>query len=338
MPKEVRWQMLNKWKKAGALFPMEDCVTVWKLILASYIGFLLVWAFGFKATSSISVSAIMTLPYGTTVTNTRSYVRKRMLAQVIGVLVAYPLYLFVNWVPNFPASQKLALPMTLSLLITAMINRAFHLKIADITMLMPGYLVILMTPGYDLYPLMRPIYVLLGVILGYALNVWFFAPNYGKIIDEQLEKAGERLERIMNSFDGTTLDESQKADLQAASACVKTVNDYLPRLKQDLYSCKKYRPYLQRLPAIEQEVAADEAVICILCDELPQGEDAFAQDYQAALRSLFDSHQQLLRGEAPEHREIVCPAGSSPAHAAPVARLLKYMETLFCGDVPAVPL
>ena len=228
--------------------------------------------------------------------------------------------------------------MTLSLLITAMINRAFHLKIADITMLMPGYLVILMTPGYDLYPLMRPIYVLLGVILGYALNVWFFAPNYGKIIDEQLEKAGERLERIMNSFDGTTLDESQKADLQAASACVKTVNDYLPRLKQDLHSCKKYRPYLQRLPAIEQEVAADEAVICILCDELPQGEDAFAQDYQAALRSLFDSHQQLLRGEAPEHREIVCPAGSSPAHAAPVARLLKYMETLFCGDVPAVPL
>ena len=62
MPKEVRWQMLNKWKKAGALFPMEDCVTVWKLILASYIGFLLVWAFGFKATSSISVSAIMTMP------------------------------------------------------------------------------------------------------------------------------------------------------------------------------------------------------------------------------------------------------------------------------------
>ena len=68
------------------------------------------------------------------------------------------------------------------------------------------------------------------------------------------------------------------------------------------------------------------------------GEDAFAQDYQAALRSLFDSHQQLLRGEAQGHREIVCPAGSSPAHAAPVARLLKYMETLFCGDVPAVPL
>ena len=330
--------MLKTRKKAGALFPLTDCVTVWKLVIASYIGFLLVWVFGFKATSSISVSAIMTLPYGTTVTNTRSYVRKRMLAQVIGVLVAYPLYLFVNWAPNFPESQKLALPMTLSLIITALINRGLHLKIADITMLIPGYLVILMTPGYDLYPVMRPIYVLLGVILGYALNVWFFAPNYGKIIDEQLEQVRERLACIMSSYDGTALGEAQQTDLQAASTCLKTVNDYLPRLKQDLHTCKKYRPYLQRLPAIEQEVAADEAVICILCGELPRGEDSFAQDYQAALRSLFDRHQRLLRGEATEGGEIICPTGSSPAHAAPVARLLAYMETLFCGEIPAVPL
>ena len=56
------------------------------------------------------------------------------------------------------------------------------------------------------------------------------------------------------------------------------------------------------------------------------------------LLALFIGPILFLRGEAPEHREIVCPAGSSPAHAAPVARLLKYMETLFCGDVPAVPL
>ena len=46
----------------GALFPLEDRVTVWRLIIASYVGFLLVWALDFHATSSISISAIMTAP------------------------------------------------------------------------------------------------------------------------------------------------------------------------------------------------------------------------------------------------------------------------------------
>ena len=36
--------MGKKWKAAGALFPLEDRVTVWRLIIASYVGFLLVWA------------------------------------------------------------------------------------------------------------------------------------------------------------------------------------------------------------------------------------------------------------------------------------------------------
>ena len=330
--------MHNDRKKAGAMFPLEDRVTVWKLIIASYVGFVLVWLFGFRATSSISVSAIMTLPYGTTVTNTRSYVRKRMLAQVIGVIVAYPLYVFFNWVPYLHDSQRMALPMTLSLIITALINRGLHLKIADITMLMPGYLVILMTPGYDLYPIMRPIYVLLGVILGYGLNVWFFAPNYGKIIDEQLDRAGEKLEAVMTGYDGSALSELQKADLKEASQCLELVTEYLPRLKQDLPSCKKYAPYAQKLPYLEQRLAADEAGICVLCEEIPQGEEAFFLEYKQALRALFDSHQKLLRGEELDRKEIPCPAGPTPAHAAPVAKLLHYMQVLFCSDVPAVPL
>lgn len=328
-------QMGKKWKAAGALFPLKDRVTVWRLIIASYVGFLLVWALDFHATSSISISAIMTLPYGATVTNTKSYVRKRMLAQIIGVLVAYPLYLFFNWVPHLHASQRLALPMTLSLIITTLINRGLRLNIADITMLMPGYLVILMTPGYDLYPLMRPIYVLLGVVLGYGLNVWFFAPNYGRIIDELPDKAGERLARVMDGYDGGAPDPSREADLDEATQCLKTANDYLPRLKQDLRTCKKYRPYLQRLPSIEQRIAADEAAISVLRGGLPGGEDRFARDYQTALSALFDRHQQLLRGETPEPREIACPIGSVPAHAAPAARLLRYMEALFCGPVPS---
>ena len=169
--------MLKRWKRKNNLFLLKDRVTLTKLALASYIGFFLVWALGFQATASISVSAIMTIPHGSTVSRTSTYIRKRMLAQVIGVAVAYPLYLWFRWVPWLHDSQRLALPMTLSLLITAAINRKLRLNIADITMLMPGYLVILMTPGYELYPLMRPVYVLLGVLIGYGLNVVLFAPD-----------------------------------------------------------------------------------------------------------------------------------------------------------------
>lgn len=330
--------MIKKWKEAGALFPMEDCVTLWKLIIASYVGFLLVWVFGFNATSSISVSAIMTLPYGTTVTNTRSYVRKRMLAQIIGVIVAYPLYLFFRWLPYLHDSQRLALPMTLSLIITALINRGLHLKIADITMLIPGYLVILMTPGYDLYPIMRPIYVLLGILLGYALNVWFFAPNYGKIIDQQLVRAGAILEPLMSEYDGAALTQDQRASLQEAASCLKVVETSLPRLKQDLHRCKKYKPYISKFPYLEQRLTSDQAAILLMLESLPQGEDTFAQGYRQALQALFDSHQQLLHGQAPQKKEIVCPSGAGPSHAAPLARLVHYMETLFCGDIPVVPL
>lgn len=330
--------MIKKWKEAGALFPLEDCVTLWKLVIASYVGFLLVWAFGFNATSSISVSAIMTLPYGSTVTNTRSYVRKRMLAQIIGVMVAYPLYLFFRWLPYLHDSQRMALPMTISLILTALINRGFHLKIADITMLIPGYLVILMTPGYDLYPIMRPIYVLLGILLGYALNVWFFAPNYGKIIDQQLERAGALLEPMMSEYDGGELTQAQRASLQEAASCLNVAETALPLLKQDLHRCKKYESYIPRLPYLEQRLTADQAVVLLLLESIPQGEDAFAQGYRQALQALFDSHQQLLHGQTPQKKEIICPASARPSHAAPLARLVHYMETLFCADIPVIPM
>lgn len=89
-----------------ASFPLSDRARVLKLVIASYVGFLLVYLFGFKATSSISVSALMTLPYGTGVRNTRTYVKKRFLAQIIGVAVAYPLYLFFLWAEFIPESQR----------------------------------------------------------------------------------------------------------------------------------------------------------------------------------------------------------------------------------------
>ena len=188
--------MLKKWRQKNSRFFLKDRATLTKLALASYMGFFLVWALGFQATASISISAIMTIPHGSTASRTSAYIRKRMLAQIIGVAVAYPLYLWFQWVPWLHDSQRLALPMTLSLLITAAINRKLRLKIADITMLMPGYLVILMTPGYELYPLMRPVYVLLGVLIGYGLNVVLFAPDYGILVENSLEEIQEQLCQI----------------------------------------------------------------------------------------------------------------------------------------------
>ena len=322
--------MTRKRNGADPLFPLGDRATLIKLTIASYLGFLLVWVFGFKATAGISISAIMTLPYGSTVTNTRSYVGKRMLAQVVGVAVAYPLYLFFNWVPRLHASQRMALPMTLSLLITALINRKLRWKIPDITMLIPGYLVILMTPGYDLYPIMRPIYVLLGITIGYGLNVFLFAPHYGRIVEDALRQAETSLCQSMEDYRSGTPIDGAHAHIQTAEQQLELVRTCLPRLKQDGPRCKKYASYLEQIPGMERRFLADEALMLMLRQGTPQGDNSFAQAYDEALQRLFDSHQALLRGEEPSHSPVTCPVGAEPGHIPPMARLLNNMERLLC--------
>lgn len=334
--RKVHHEVLEKFKNRSVLFPLSDQVTLWKLIVASYIGFLLVALFGFRATSSISVSAIMTIPYGSTVSNTRVYIRKRMLAQVIGVIVAYPLYCFFLWAEFVPVSQRMALPMTLSLVITAFINRKFKLKIADITMLIPGYLVILMTPGYSLYPVMRPIYVLLGIFIGYALNVFFFAPHYGKIIDAQLHTVRTHLQPIMNGGPTGMLTPAQREELNLAAEALQKAVEYMPRLKQDLHQCKKYQDYINRMEYLEQRFLADEAAIYILREAMPLEDNQFAQEYQGVLQELFSHHEALFLEEVPDSKELTCPLLASPHHVFALAGLVRYIGALSCSTATPV--
>ena len=310
-------------------FPLDDRARLLKLLVASYVGFMIMYLCGFRATSSISVSAIMTLPYGNSVTNTREYVKKRMLAQVIGVAVTYPIYLiFFIWaVDVIPPSQKWALSMTLSLAITAFINRKCKLKIADITMLIPGYLVLLMTPGYSLYPVMRPIYVLLGIAIGYVLNVRFFSPHYGKIVDQQLEEARRHLEPLLVSgrrepVPGETL--------SLVTAALDGVDTHLQFLKQDMQRCAKYRPYVDRLPRMEGQVEAARAAVTALrylADTQGLSPD-FLEIYLAALSDCAQAHLSLLEGQPRMAVEPVLPSTADHREIRALACLLEYSAVL----------
>lgn len=311
--------MLKKWKRKSNLLFLKDKITLTKLVLASYIGFFLVWALGFQATASISVSAIMTIPHGSTISRTSTYIRKRMLAQIIGVAVAYPLYLWFRWVPWLHDSQRLALPMTLSLLITAAINRKLRLNIADITMLMPGYLVILMTPGYELYPLMRPVYVLLGVLIGYGLNVGLFAPDYGILVEDSLKELQERLCPLMEQT--LPLSQVQQTDLLQAAAQLKNTKTYLIYLREDK---KRYAAYESRLARFEAHLGAWEAVSGVLQVDLPEGDC----DYYRTVQRLFEQHRGILDGKSAALEELAYPSGQMLSHGVPLARLICYAQAL----------
>lgn len=332
--KEERDMPKSDWR--DALFPLSDKARVIKLIIASYVGFLLVYLLGLRATSTISVSAIMTLPYGTTVNSTRVYARKRILAQLIGVAVAYPLYLFFEWAEFIPASQHLALPMTLSLIITAWINRRFKLKIPDITMLIPGYLVLLMTPGYYLYPLMRPINVVLGILIAYILNCWFLAPDYGKIVDRYLAQAADCLRPIMEGFEGKSLGEAELAALAKAEELAGHAEEALTHLNTDLKACKKYRADAARVPLLEQRITADRTAAAALrmatAADLPP---VLRQYCHETLNELFRRHRDLFDGESGAGISFNFPAADDPDGIVVLAHLIAYMKALSCTvEVP----
>ncbi len=325
--------MRQKIDPRDPMFPLSDDMHLFKLVIASYVGFLLVYIFGFKATTSISVSAIMTLPYGSTVTNTRVYVKKRMLAQIIGVAVSYPTYLFFNWASFVPASQRLALSMTLTLVITAWINRAFRLKVPDITMLLPGFMVLLMTPSYGLYPFLRPVYVLLGIAIAYILNVWFFAPNYGKIIEQQLGQAEAALLSAMDRYDGRAPAPETLRALEGASAALDRVQDHLPQLRQDLDRCGKYEPYRNRVGELEGRLKADRAALGLLLSPPAPAwtEEPFWRCYRALLGDLFPCHRAWVRGMEGQERCFPCPTADGPEEMLALAGLLTYMQALSCS-------
>ncbi|HJB80239.1 hypothetical protein [uncultured Flavonifractor sp.] len=312
--------MLKKWRQKNSRFFLKDRATLTKLALASYMGFFLVWALGFQATASISISAIMTIPHGSTASRTSAYIRKRMLAQIIGVAVAYPLYLWFQWVPWLHDSQRLALPMTLSLLITAAINRKLRLKIADITMLMPGYLVILMTPGYELYPLMRPVYVLLGVLIGYGLNVVLFAPDYGILVENSLEEIQEQLCRLMEQ--AQPLSHEQRAELNRTKTQLDAAKGYLLCLREDK---KRYAADETRLAQFEAHLGAWEAGFHILRADLPEGDSC---DYYSTAQALFQRHKAILNGESAALDQMTYPSGQMLSQGVPLARLICYGQAL----------
>ncbi|MPM71885.1 hypothetical protein SDC9_118856 [bioreactor metagenome] len=171
-----------------------------KFTIAAYISFLAIPVFGFKTTTSIAFSAIFVITYGSTRRGCLEYSVNRMLAQVVGVAIGTALYFTFQTFTFLPSYQRVALSMTLGLVLSLYVKYRFHLPIAEFTMFTPPFLVLLMTPGNSYYPLLRLAYCSIGVVIGILVNFFVYPADHGKETQGLLEREENLLRQLMGPF------------------------------------------------------------------------------------------------------------------------------------------
>ena len=171
-----------------------------KFAVATYLSLLAVPLFGFRTTTSIAFSAIFVITYGSTRRGCLDYCVNRMLAQLIGVAIGAALYFSFRAIPFLPDYQRVALTMTAGLAASLYVKYRFQLPIAEFTMFTPAFLVLLMTPGNDLYPLLRLAYCGIGVLIGIGVNFFLYPPNHGRDTANLLRREEALLTQMMTPF------------------------------------------------------------------------------------------------------------------------------------------
>lgn len=284
-----------------------------KYALATYFSILAVFLFGFKMTTSIAFSAIFVISYGPTRFNCLSYSVHRMLAQMIGVLCGGGLHTLIHtsYMVFLPESQRMALAMTIGLLVVLSIKYLFHLDIAEFTMFTPVFLVLLMTPGNPQYPFLRVIYCLIGILIGTFINFLVFPcpANLWSSLDTKLHRENELLAQSIQAF-------SRGGEATAAqiTPLLEELSALGAEIDHSLSAIRQHAPSKRRIPDAELSLWAEQHQLNAACLKMLRqlsilpphlAQHPKAVEIRQLAAHLFTVHQAVVKRSEDPYTEAV---------------------------------
>lgn len=160
--------------------------------LGTFLGFLVIILSGTPLTSSVTFSILLLMMNAVSAKSRKSYARKRLLGQAIGLICGWVPYMLLSFLPY---GAQVCISMTIGVAAALSINAWLKLGIGELLLCTPVFLISLNLPGRGVgYPLWRMGYVALGIAIGYIIVLFINPPNYQEAYLKQARQLGKLLE------------------------------------------------------------------------------------------------------------------------------------------------
>lgn len=208
---------MNTFRRDLQLFCITDYAKIIKVLIGVFCSFIVANILRFSSVS-VSASTVLVILMSSNESNSRSYLKRRMLSQLIGVPVAVVFYYVISACPGIPPLLHSAITVTVAVGAALVINQYFHIVSQWSSLVMAVFIVISFESQNPGYPLLRIEQVLLGILLGYLIHRFVFPINVFILANKQFEEVSneffEFMEEIIRWFESGLTNEVKFSDLR----------------------------------------------------------------------------------------------------------------------------